>query len=115
MERIADHLLKALPECIHVLRLHRESGRIHVSSELLQKIAASTNGIVYIEAFHAASTTAHIAVAFSEHHGGPVVLPDQARGNNADHALVPDGIEDHCTPGFPQEADLNQKVPALPR
>ena len=47
---VVDILLEAPPELRYVRRLHRQSGGVCMSSEVLQQVAAMLDCFIYVEA-----------------------------------------------------------------
>ena len=82
-------LLEASRELGHVLHLHRQAGGIGVSAEVLEQVGAALHGLVDVESRHRAGRACGDAVGAGQHDAGAVEQFGQARGHDADDALVP--------------------------
>ena len=82
-------LAERAAEAVDILAPDRQPGRQRVAAEALEILRAGAQGVVQVEAAEAAARAlAAIAVA-ADHDRRQVELLAQARGGDADHALVP--------------------------
>ena len=97
---VGDVLLKAFGKGGDVLHGEREACGVGVSAEVFKQVAAALHGLVDVEARHRPRGARGHTFAACEHHGRPVVLLGEARGDDADDAFVPVFVVDDDAAAF---------------
>ena len=80
---------EAAAELLDVLHAHGQASRVGMTAEVFQQVRATLHRLIDIEAVHRARATRGQPFAARQYDGGAVVLLGQARGHDADDALVP--------------------------
>ena len=87
---VGGHIfLEQTAELGNVLFLEREAHGVCMAAEILEQMARGIDRRVDVEPLYRAAGAGGQAVAECQHHGGLVVKLGDARGHDADYALVP--------------------------
>ena len=73
---LLDIIVEPPRELFHVFGPHRQACRIDMSSEIFQQVGARFDGLVQVEARHAARRTGDVPVAHRQYDGRPIVSLD---------------------------------------
>ena len=92
---LAVILAERAAEAVDILAPDRQPGRQRVAAEALEILRAGAQGVVQVEAAEAAARALAALAVAADHDRRQVKFLAQARGGDADHALVPRVAREH--------------------